>query len=224
MPPADPTVRAGPRIREARPAGDEPSTPSDGLAILEANLAGASGVRHDAREARTMPRWTRHAAAALVLGVAASSATALTYNFGNVGLGPFQSPSFSAAATPTDLDLSFSLAAPAFVTLGGFGADGPNGVDVTGVFFPVPPATSNVGLPTGNNDRVSAPIALAPGAYTFRVTAVDMGKDAGKGNDQFFGQVQVAAVPEAHEWAMMLTGLGLIGWVAARRRRAHAPT
>jgi choice-of-anchor C domain-containing protein len=30
--------------------------------------------------------------------------------------------------------------------------------------------------------------------------------------------VQVAAVPEAHEWAMMLAGLGLIGWVASRRR------
>lgn len=32
--------------------------------------------------------------------------------------------------------------------------------------------------------------------------------------------VQIAAVPEAHEWAMMLAGLGLVAAVAVRRRRA----
>lgn len=30
---------------------------------------------------------------------------------------------------------------------------------------------------------------------------------------------QVAAVPEPGEWVMMLAGLGLVGWAAARRRR-----
>jgi choice-of-anchor C domain-containing protein len=34
--------------------------------------------------------------------------------------------------------------------------------------------------------------------------------------------VQVAAVPEAHEWAMMLAGLGLVGWIAGRRRSTGA--
>jgi hypothetical protein len=32
----------------------------------------------------------------------------------------------------------------------------------------------------------------------------------------------VAAVPEAHEWAMMLSGLGFVGFVVSRRRRAAA--
>ena len=31
--------------------------------------------------------------------------------------------------------------------------------------------------------------------------------------------VQITPVPEAHEWAMMLAGLGVIGTVASRRRR-----
>ncbi len=33
--------------------------------------------------------------------------------------------------------------------------------------------------------------------------------------------VTIAAVPEPHEWAMMLAGLGLVGWVARRRGRAY---
>jgi hypothetical protein len=34
--------------------------------------------------------------------------------------------------------------------------------------------------------------------------------------------VSVAAVPEPHEWAMMLAGLGIVGW-AARRARRNGP-
>ena len=34
--------------------------------------------------------------------------------------------------------------------------------------------------------------------------------------------VQVTAVPEPHEWAMMLAGLGVVGWIG-RRRRASQP-
>jgi hypothetical protein len=36
--------------------------------------------------------------------------------------------------------------------------------------------------------------------------------------------ITVAAVPEPHEWVMMLAGLGLVGWVAGRRRRAADAT
>ena len=34
--------------------------------------------------------------------------------------------------------------------------------------------------------------------------------------------ISVAAVPEAHEWAMMLAGLGMVGWVARRRQQPSA--
>jgi len=36
--------------------------------------------------------------------------------------------------------------------------------------------------------------------------------------------VSVAAVPEPHEWAMMLAGLGLVGWAARRRRGGEGNT
>jgi hypothetical protein len=34
--------------------------------------------------------------------------------------------------------------------------------------------------------------------------------------------ISVAAVPEAHEWIMMLVGLGLVGWAARRRQQPMA--
>ena len=34
--------------------------------------------------------------------------------------------------------------------------------------------------------------------------------------------ISVAAVPEAHEWAMMLAGLGLVGWAVRRRQQPSA--
>ncbi len=34
--------------------------------------------------------------------------------------------------------------------------------------------------------------------------------------------ISVAAVPEVHEWAMMLAGLGLVGWAARRRLQPSA--
>jgi len=34
--------------------------------------------------------------------------------------------------------------------------------------------------------------------------------------------ISVAAVPEPHEWAMMLAGLGLVGWAARRRQQPSA--
>jgi hypothetical protein len=36
--------------------------------------------------------------------------------------------------------------------------------------------------------------------------------------------VTIAAVPEPHEWAMMLAGLGIVGWVARRQRGAAGAT
>ena len=34
--------------------------------------------------------------------------------------------------------------------------------------------------------------------------------------------VSISAVPEPHEWAMMLAGLGLVGWAARRNRKQGA--
>lgn len=45
------------------------------------------------------------------------------------------------------------------------------------------------------------------------------GNAIGKAGGDYGFKFQVAAVPEPSEWAMMLAGLGAVGWVASRRRR-----
>jgi hypothetical protein len=34
----------------------------------------------------------------------------------------------------------------------------------------------------------------------------------------YAGNLQVAAVPEPSEWALMIAGLGAMGWIAKRRK------
>lgn len=36
-------------------------------------------------------------------------------------------------------------------------------------------------------------------------------------------QISISPVPEPADWAMMLTGLGLVGWASSRRRNAERP-
>jgi hypothetical protein len=56
---------------------------------------------------------------------------------------------------------------------------------------------------------------LTGGNTEFRFTSTVPVGDNYSGLDN----VSVTAVPEPHEWAMMLVGLGLVGWVARRRAR-----
>jgi hypothetical protein len=65
---------------------------------------------------------------------------------------------------------------------------------------------------------------LIDGTYVFTAAgSVAALRFAGNGSSNFgaaLDNINVAAIPEPHEWAMMLAGLGLVGW-AARRRRAE---
>ena len=68
------------------------------------------------------------------------------------------------------------------------------------------------------------------GTYTFTagpsMSAAIMFAATGPASD--FGpaldNISVAAVPEPHEWARMLAGLGLVVWAARRRREASSVT
>lgn len=70
----------------------------------------------------------------------------------------------------------------------------------------------------------NASTTLIDGTYMFTAAgSVAALRFAGNGPSNFgaaLDNINVAAVPEPHEWAMMLAGLGLVGW-AARRRRAE---
>lgn len=55
---------------------------------------------------------------------------------------------------------------------------------------------------------------LGAGDYSFKFTG-----DLGTSGGGYMVGLSIAPVPEPSEWAMMLAGLGIVGAVAARRRR-----
>lgn len=59
------------------------------------------------------------------------------------------------------------------------------------------------------------PITLQSGNYFLQVS----GDVTGTSGGSYTGVMNISAVPEAKEWALLLSGLGLIGFIAARRRR-----
>jgi len=61
-------------------------------------------------------------------------------------------------------------------------------------------------------------VDLAAGNYSLAVSGI---AGAGAAGSSYQVQLNTAPVPEPHEWAMMLAGLGVVGW-AARRRQATA--
>lgn len=69
----------------------------------------------------------------------------------------------------------------------------------------------------GTTGDVTHTLLLAPGTYFYKVTG-----DANGGymNGGMYSLTStIVPVPEAETWAMMLAGLGVLGFVGARRRR-----
>lgn len=69
----------------------------------------------------------------------------------------------------------------------------------------------------GTGDYVSAqtPGAFTPGTYYFEVTGTGAGTSGGR---FAYTASAVSAVPEPETYALLLAGLGLVGFVASRRR------
>ena len=71
------------------------------------------------------------------------------------------------------------------------------------------------GLYDSSNTLISSGSTVSAGNYTIKVTGTGVGAYGG----YYGGSLTVSPVPEAGEWAMMLAGLGLMGFVAARRQK-----
>jgi hypothetical protein len=72
---------------------------------------------------------------------------------------------------------------------------------------------------TGNLTRSFE--SLATGNYYFQIGGVVA---AGASKASYTILASAAPVPEPHEWAMMLAGLGVVGWASTRAKRAAPPT
>lgn len=156
----------------------------------------------------------------LVLALAAPAAGATTYTVGdltNIGYFSQSSAALSAGSDFNDhWDFSISV--------------GVNDVSalVASVYTGTLGRISGLAGKIQQSDTWSQPLAFAsspgfktldwsgtltPGAYTLVVTGhADTAAQ--------YSVTMVASVPEPHEWAMMLAGLGVVGWVARRRYAA----
>ena len=60
-------------------------------------------------------------------------------------------------------------------------------------------------------------LSLDAGTYAIEVSGLVSNLVAGQ-TASYAGNLQVAAVPEPSEWALMIAGLGAMGWIAKRRK------
>lgn len=69
----------------------------------------------------------------------------------------------------------------------------------------------------GTSGNTTNSVLLAPGSYFYKVTGVGDGSYSHGG--MYTLTSTIMPVPETETWAMMLAGLGMLGFLAARRRR-----
>lgn len=168
------------------------------------------------------------AAACALLWGSAFTAQAATYNLGTVSVGaPL---SFNAAVTSSGpFSDIFTFTLPAALSTGFSLLNFPVG----GLFNTVLTSATLFSNPDGNlftgddsmvrgNVASSGAISFtngpsAAGTYYLNVTGIATGSQGGLYN----GAISVAAVPEPETYAMLLAGLGVMGFIARRRNNAQ---
>ncbi|ACT48685.1 FxDxF family PEP-CTERM protein [Methylotenera mobilis] len=145
---------------------------------------------------------------------AVSNAQAATYNLGTLSSDYTEFGSYSVAKGSFSDTINFSLAGTSdtdfgvgsiFVKVGKI-----TRLDITGLTLSLFKGTTDLGL-SGTDFSATA---LGAGDYHLLVT----GNATGTLGGSYAGGINVSPVPEADTYAMMLAGLGLMGFVARRRR------
>lgn len=134
------------------------------------------------------------------------------------------SGSFSGMFSDT---FDFTILTPMYLTNAGVTAvltpdvNSTTGFDIKSVSWVGGPFVfNNVDTPLGGSlfqqyTAAVVPALLAPGTYSIQVTGVSLSAGA-----SYTGNVTLAPVPEPETYALMLAGLGAIGYMARRRKGA----
>lgn len=158
--------------------------------------------------------------AAVVLATAAMSASAVTYNIGTLPLAPgvySNTAVLPFSATPFTDRYDF-----VFPTGGATASGSAVSVNVTGLFnigdikvslFNSSNVLVNAGTPGVSSSLFNVPLA-GGASYYYTVTGTALGAVGGA----YSFIASAAPVPEPETYALMLAGVGVIGFMAARRR------
>jgi hypothetical protein len=145
-------------------------------------------------------------AVALALGAAASAQAATVLEVTDSFRGP------AGAFRTESYDFTIATAGTYLATL----------ID-TGIFT----SFDDLGLGIAKIGGAPAGVLTAPGSFSFSATAGDytaiVGANMGSGTFPLGTySVSVALIPEPETWAMMLVGMGLVGWQLRRKVKSSA--
>jgi hypothetical protein len=152
----------------------------------------------------------------LAVGLAVSlNAAAATYNLGtlpigetdfginNVGKGTFSDTINFSLGSASNLETGISSLE---LVLGGSVRFGISSLNMA--------LYNSAGAKLGGGTDITVSNALPTGSYFAVITGIGSGSSGGK----YAGAFLVSAVPEPGIWAMLLVGIGLLGFTAMRRK------
>lgn len=159
--------------------------------------------------------------------LATSMASATVINLGTVPISPLEPMAFTETHTKGDFadTINFSIATGSLdsslnnlkLTLGKNNAV--TVYDIANLNYTLYTASgSQIGTSYGGSDATYTTSLAAGQSYYFTVT----GTATGTGGGTYAMSLLTAAVPEPETYGMMLGGLGLIGFIASRRKAKQA--
>ena len=174
-------------------------------------------------------RLKRNAFATLLVGAFAvvaalalpGRAGAATFDYGTLGSGNAFYGLFEPLGSFAE-QIRFNVATPFTVTLHDNFTNFSLVSGVNATLFNIPPSLPPLYSTVGSSFQNLTPFSLPAGAYELRISGTSLVGSGGYFSGHMTLATTTAPIPEPETYAMMLAGLGLMGFVARRRKRNEA--